>query len=339
MLKTIRHLLELIRFSHTLFALPFALLAAVMAWRVTDNYVQFYNSVATTMNQIGDAAMGPRQPGEIGYQEPFKTASSFRWQELVGILFCMAFARSAAMAFNRIADRNIDAQNPRTKIRHIPAGILSTKQVAFFAAACSVAFVWSTLWFLPNQLPLYLSIPVLLFLLGYSYAKRFTALAHIWLGAALALSPLAVWIALRGEAMIANPVEFFPPLVLGAAVMSWVTGFDVIYACQDFEFDREAGLHSIPVALGIRGALRLAAVCHMITIACLAALPFVYPLFGWIYWIGVAAIAVLLIYEHLLVRPNDLSRVNAAFFNINAIISLGLLVVGSLDLLLHRVRY
>src|SRR5262249_45227333 len=160
------------------------------------------------------------------------------------ILFCMAFARSAAMAFNRIADRDIDAQNPRTKIRHIPAGILSAGQVSLFATACSAAFVASTLWFLPNRLPLYLSIPVLLFLLGYSYTKRFTALAHIWLGAALALSPLAVWIALRGESMLNNHVEFLPPLVLGAAVMSWVAGFDMIYACQDFEFDRQAGLHS-----------------------------------------------------------------------------------------------
>lgn len=299
MLKTIRHLLELIRFSHTLFALPFALLAAVMSWQLT----------------------------------------AFRWQQLVGILFCMAFARSAAMAFNRIADRSIDAQNPRTQIRHIPAGILSVGQVTLFAAACSAAFVASTLWFLPNLLPLYMSVPVLLFLLGYSYAKRFTALAHIWLGAALAMSPLAVWIALRGDAMIANPIEFLPPLVLGAAVMSWVSGFDMIYACQDFEFDRQAGLHSIPVALGIRGALRLAAVCHMITIACLAALPLVYPFFGWIYWAGVAAIALLLIYEHALVRPTDLSRVNAAFFNVNAIISIGLFAVGTLDLLIHRVRY
>jgi 4-hydroxybenzoate polyprenyltransferase len=356
MLKTIRHLLELIRFSHTLFALPFALLAAVMAWRVTDNQVQLYNYVAESQDRAAQSTpslapilddsgktIGHRviplseNVDSVGYVKPMERASSFHWQQLVGILFCMAFARSAAMAFNRIADRSIDAQNPRTRIRHIPAGILSVGQVTLFAIACSAAFVASTLWFLPNRLPLYLSIPVLLFLLGYSYAKRFTAFAHIWLGAALALSPLAVWIALRGEAMIANPIEFLPPLVLGAAVMSWVSGFDVIYACQDYEFDRQAGLHSIPVALGIRGALRLAAVCHLITIACLAALAFAFPFFSWIYWAGVAAIAALLIYEHALVRPNDLSHVNAAFFNVNAIISLGLFLVGSLDLLLHRV--
>lgn len=358
MLKTVRHFLELIRFSHTVFALPFALLAAVMAWRVTDYYAQLYHLVSYTQEQMAHATpslkpiaaeseaasedhVTPRsdEPSSIGYAPPVENLSAFHWQQLVGIIFCMAFARSAAMAFNRIADRKIDAQNPRTKIRHIPAGIVSTRQVAIFAAACSVAFVWSTLWFLPNLWPLYLSIPVLLFLLGYSYAKRFTALAHIWLGAALALSPLAVWIALRGDAMIANPMEFLPPLVLGGAVLSWVAGFDMIYACQDFEFDRQAGLHSIPVALGIRRTLRLAAACHVATIAFLVLLPFVYPFFGWIYWAGIAAISALLIYEHLLVRPDDLSRVNAAFFNVNAVISLGLFIVGSLDLWVHRVGY
>lgn len=139
--------------------------------------------------------------------------------------------------------------------------------------------------------------------------------------------------------MIANPMEFLPPLVLGGAVLSWVAGFDMIYACQDFEFDRQAGLHSIPVALGIRRTLRLAAACHVATIAFLVLLPFVYPFFGWIYWAGIAAISALLIYEHLLVRPDDLSRVNAAFFNVNAVISLGLFIVGSLDLWVHRVGY
>lgn len=356
MLKTIRHLLELVRFSHTLFALPFALLAAVMAWYVTYTWLHLYNVTAeidlamlrgtpvleNTADKSGKVAEKKIRwladiKDSLMYHRPMEKISEnpVRWQEVLGILLCMVTARSAAMAFNRIADRNIDAQNPRTKTRHIPAGILSTKQVAAFAAACSVVFVWSTLWFLPNLLPLYLSIPVLLFLLGYSYAKRFTALAHIWLGAALALSPLAVWIALRGEAMVANLIEFLPPLVLGAAVMSWVTGFDVIYACQDYEFDRRAGLHSIPVALGIRRALQLAAVCHAVTIACLATLPFLYP-FGWIFWTGLAAIALLLIYEHALVRPNDLSRVNAAFFNVNAVISIGLFLVGTLDLWVGR---
>ena len=180
--------------------------------------------------------------------------------------------------------------------------------------------------------------PVLLFLAGYSYAKRFTSLAHFWLGTALALSPIAAWIAIRGEAVIANPIDLLPAITLGGAVLTWVAGFDIIYACQDYESDRQARLHSVPVALGIPGALRLAAVCHALTVALLACLPLVYPLFGWLFWAAVLAVAILLVYEHALVRPNDLSRVNAAFFNVNAVISIGLFVVGTLDLWLTRRR-
>ena len=293
MLRTIRHLLELIRFSHTLFALPFALLAAVMAWRL----------------------------------------SGFALQDLLGILLCMGTARSFAMAWNRLADRRLDANNPRTAGRHLPARILSVPQVAAFAAACIVGFITSTLLFLPNRLPLNLSIPVLAFLAGYSYAKRFTAFAHFWLGAALALSPVAAWIAIRGAALATHPADLLPAIVLGGAVLTWVAGFDMIYACQDYDIDKKARLHSIPVALGISGALRLAAACHLVTIALLASLPLVYPHFGWIFCAGVVAVALLLVYEHLLVRPDDLSRVNAAFFNVNAVISIGLFLVGSLDLL------
>jgi 4-hydroxybenzoate polyprenyltransferase len=325
MFKTIRHLLELIRFSHTLFALPFALLAAVMAWSLTRSQIIFPTAF--------------RHLIAVGSPNFLIRNTAFMWQQLFGIIFCMVFARSAAMAFNRIADRKIDATNPRTAGRHLPAGKLSLRQVVLFALACSAAFIVSTLWFLPNRLPFWLSVPVLLFLLGYSYAKRFTALAHFWLGVALALSPLAVWIALRGQVVLEYPADLLPAVLLGGAVFSWVAGFDIIYGCQDYESDKKAKLHSVPVKLGVPGALRLAACCHLLTVACLAALPFVYPPFGWIFWVGVAAVAALLIYEHLLVSPDDLSRVNAAFFNVNAIISIGLLVVGSLDLFLHRVRY
>ena len=298
-MKTIRHLLELIRFSHTLFALPFALLAAVMAWRVTI----------------------------------------FRWQDLIGILLCMIAARSFAMAFNRLADRRLDAGNPRTAGRHLPAGILNVSQVAAFAAISGTGFVVSTLLFFPNRLPLVLSIPVLIFLGGYSFAKRFTSLAHFWLGTALALSPIAAWIAIRGATVLANPADLLPPLVLGAAVLMWVAGFDIIYACQDYEADVKAKLNSVPVKLGISNALRVATACHMSTIVLLACLPMVYPLFGLIYWAGIGAVALLLIYEHMLVRPDDLSRVNAAFFNVNAVISLGLFAVGTLDLMVGAGGY
>ena len=278
----------MIRFSHTLFALPFALLAAAMAW------------------------------WEVG---------RFRWQELIGILVCMVFARSAAMAFNRLADRRLDAMNPRTAMRHLPAGTLSVGSVAAFTIASSMGFVIGTLLFLPNWLPLAASVPVLMFLLGYSYTKRFTAWAHFWLGAALMLAPLAAWVAICGE------IFAWPPVLLGAAVMLWVAGFDMIYACQDVAFDRKMRLRSVPARFGVAGALRLAAACHAGMIGLLAALPLVYDGLRTVYLVGVTAIAGLLIYEHCLIRPDDLSRVNRAFFHVNAIVSLGLLAVGLIDLL------
>ena len=286
-------LLELIRFSHTLFALPFALLAAAMAWSA-------------------NLRAEPPQP--------------FRWLDLLGILVCMATARSAAMAFNRLADRRLDALNPRTRQRHLPAGLLSTASVVVFTAACALGFVAGTLLFLPrNPIPLLASLPVLLFLFGYSYAKRFTALSHFWLGAALMLAPVAAWVAIRAEVA-------WPPVLLGMAVLLWVAGFDMIYACQDFDFDVRMRLRSVPARFGVAAALRLAALCHFAMVGLLLALPLVYDGFHGIYLAGVAAIGLLLVYEHWLVRPDDLSRVNRAFFHVNAVVSIGLLVVGVIDL-------
>lgn len=297
MFTRLKHILEMIRFSHTLFALPFALLAGLMAAAIT---------------------------------EAMPLAAWLR--NFLGIVLCMVFARSAAMAFNRIVDWKIDAQNPRTKQRHIPAGTLNLSSVVIFCVVCCVGFVGCTLLFLPNRLPLYLSVPFLLFLLGYSYAKRFTALAHFWLGAALMLAPISAWIAVRGEMVLNNPLDLLPAVVLGAAVMLWVAGFDIIYACQDAEFDQRAGLHSVPAKIGIPASLRLAALCHIGMILLLAILPWVYPLFGAVYLCGIAAVAALLFYEHSLVRPDDLTRVNIAFFNVNAVVSIGLLLIGALDL-------
>ncbi len=245
----------------------------------------------------------------------------------------MVTARSAAMAFNRVADRKFDADNPRTRGRHIPAGLLSVGSVAAFALANCLLFVAATALFWPNRWPLYCSVPVLLFLLGYSLTKRFTALAHFWLGAALMLAPVCAWIALRGPQVAAHPADLLPALVLGGAVLLWVAGFDIIYACQDVEVDTRTGLRSVPARLGVPGALRLAAVCHLGMIVLLVLLPEVFPPLGWIYWCGVAAVAALLAYEHLLVRPDDLTRVNVAFFQVNAIVSIGLFVVGTVDLL------
>jgi 4-hydroxybenzoate polyprenyltransferase len=287
----LRQVLEMIRFSHTLFALPFALLSAALAWRSTQ---------------------------------------TFSWLGLVGILLCMVFARSTAMAFNRLADRHIDAGNPRTAGRHLPSGQLTSGTVWLFTRTCAVGFIGSTALFLfadpSNEWPLLLSLPVLLFVCGYSFTKRFTALAHFWLGVSLLLAPLAAWIAICGLEHLTTPV------VLGLAVCFWVAGFDIIYACQDADFDRKARLASIPARWGVAAALRVALACHLMMLVLLVALYFAAsPYLGVVYLIGVAAVAVLLVYEHSLVRPTNLARVNQAFFQVNAVISIGLLVVVLID--------
>lgn len=339
MLQTFRHLLSLIRFSHTLFALPFALLAALMASHLS--YLKSPGSPGAAFYQRSMSNWWARVVHEwppiieaVVFPEPSRVPLALAWRDILGILLCMVFARSAAMAFNRLVDRKLDAANPRTAGRHLPAGILSVGTVTAFTVLSSLGFIASTLLFLPNWLPLALSVPVLLWLCGYSYAKRFTSLAHFWLGAALGMSPIAAWIAIRGEAVMADPLDLLPAVVLGAAVLAWVGGFDILYACQDYEHDKSVGLRSVPAKLGVGGALRLAAACHAVAVVLLALVPLVYPPFGVVYWCGVAAVAGLLIYEHSLVRPDDLARVNQAFFNVNAVISLGLLAVGTLDLLL-----
>ncbi len=212
------------------------------------------------------------------------------------------------------------------RARHLPAGVLSTGAVWLFTLICGAGFIASTAVFLftnpANPWPLFLSIPVLLFVGAYSWTKRFTVLAHFWLGASLLLAPLAAWIAIRGLADLAAP------LLLGLAVLSWVAGFDILYACQDADFDRQARLHSIPARFGIGPALRIALVCHLVMLAFLLALYFVAnPPLGAIYLAGLAAVAILLVYEHALVTPHNLTHVNQAFFQVNAIISVGLLVV------------
>ncbi|MBS0203950.1 MAG: UbiA family prenyltransferase [Planctomycetes bacterium] len=286
MLQKLRHLLELIRFSHTVFALPFALLSAILAWHLPE--------------------------------------SPFRGRQLAGVVLCMVFARSAAMAFNRIVDRRIDAGNPRTARRHIPAGLLSLPTVVAFTIFCAGAFVASTLLFLPNPWPVILSVPVLLFLMGYSFAKRFTIWCHYWLSAALMLSPIAAWIAIRGELAVT-------PALLSAVIFFWVGGFDILYACQDADFDRQERLYSIPSRWGIPFALRLALVSHLLTIVALFAL-WHFAGLGVVFLVGISAVAVLLLYEHWLVSPADLTRINLAFFHVNALISMGLLLVGVADL-------
>ena len=259
----------------------------------------------------------------------------FRARDVFGILLCMVFARSAAMAFNRLVDHQIDAANPRTENRHLPAGILSRSSVWVFTLFCSLAFIASTLLFLPNWLPIAASAPVLLFLCGYSLAKRFTSAAHLWLGVALSLSPICAWVAIRGGEVLINPSDLVAPCLLAAAVAAWVSGFDIIYACQDAKYDAKVGLHSVPARFGVSRALHLSAVSHVVMLCFLTALPYFSSStgFGVLFWIVLIAITLLVVWQHWLVRPDDLDRVNQAFFNVNATISILLLVFGSVDCL------
>ncbi|MEM1224328.1 MAG: UbiA-like polyprenyltransferase [Planctomycetota bacterium] len=298
-----RDWLGLIRFSHTVFALPFAILAAFLAWSAP-------------------------LPSSADQDYP-----SIRIQDIIGILLCMVLARSAAMAFNRLVDHDIDAANPRTAARHLPAGILSRRSVLFFTGLTSLGFVASTTLFLPNRIPLWGSLPVLAWLFGYSLAKRWTSSAHLWLGVALALSPLCVWAAIRGPWVLSEPADWGVPGLLATAIALWVAGFDIIYACQDADYDAKAGLHSIPATHGIEGALRIALLLHVAMLCSLGVLAWLGHRsgLGWVFAVSVLATAVLVVSQHRMVRPDDLSRVNEAFFQANATISVILLAGGVID--------
>lgn len=299
-LSRVRDYLELIRFSHTVFALPFALLGVVLACAVPT-------SMELTM---GLAA----------------------WRTLAVVL-CMVTARSAAMAFNRLVDASIDARNPRTAGRHLPSGRLSSAGVWLFFGAMVLGFWASCALFLPNWIPLAGALPVLIWICGYSFAKRFTSAAHLWLGIALALSPICAWLAVRGEQVILNVADVGPAVGLALAVAAWVMGFDIIYACQDAKFDEGQGLHSVPARFGVTGALRIAAVAHLFMLVVLAAWPWAFPQLslGLIYYAALTVVTVLVIVQHRLVSPNDLARVNVAFFNVNAVISFGLCLATAID--------
>jgi len=272
----------MIKFQHTLLALPFAFTGAILA------------------------AGGPPTARQLGW-----------------ILGAMVGARSAAMVFNRIADLDFDRRNPRTATRPLVTGELSLP-FAWGALGAGIALFFLSAAML-NRLALALAAPALLVVLSYSFAKRVTWLTHLHLGASLGLAPVGAWVAVRGSLGSA-------PLILAAAVMLWVAGFDVIYSCQDVEFDRGEGLHSIPRRFGIARALALSSVLHGLTIALLLLLPLRLPL-GRIYLAGVAVTAALLVYEHRLVRPGDLGRVNQAFFTVNGCVSFLILAATAVDLL------
>lgn len=263
---------RMIKFSHSIFAMPFALASAALAAKET-------------------------------------TTTPLQWGLIVA---CMVTARSAAMGFNRIVDRQLDAANPRTATREIPSGAVSLSSAVTFTALSAIAFVGLSAWLHP--LCGWLSPIALLVVCGYSYGKRFTSLVHLWLGVALGLAPIAAWIAITGTVAAA-------PLVLAGAVATWVAGFDILYSLQDEEYDRGAGLNSIPARLGQVGAMRVSRALHVLTITALAALPAVVSL-AWPYWVGVAIIAGVLGWEHSLVKPGDLSRIDKAFFDLNGYVSL-----------------
>ena len=306
MAASIQSFLELIRFSHTVFALPFALLACVFAVTV---------------------------PGINAGADATRLDAFNLIMRLFAVLLCMVFARSAAMAFNRLVDADIDRNNPRTAGRHIPSGQLEKPQVWLFFSAMTFGFIASCLLFLPNWLPIVGALPVLAWICGYSYAKRFTQAAHLWLGSALALSPICAWLAIRGESVIEAPTDVLPAVWLGLAIALWVAGFDMIYACQDAEFDRSHRLHSVPARFGVGRALRIAAALHLGMLLVLALMPVMFPQLslGWLFLAGLAVVAALIVRQHSIVRPNDLRRVGEAFFHINAIISIGLCLLTAID--------
>ena len=238
---------------------------------------------------------------------------SYQWETLVFIILCMVFARSAAMAFNRYIDRDIDTANPRTsKVREIPNGSITANSALIFVIINSILFI-STTYFI-NTICFYLSPIALIVVLGYSYSKRFTALCHLILGLGLSLAPIGAYLAVSGEFDII-------PLLFSAAVLFWVSGFDIIYSLQDEEFDKNQKLHSIPVPIGKKNALNLSKLLHFITFSALSIAGYLGE-FSFYYWIGFWIFTALLIYQHTLVKENDLSKINLAFFTTNGIASI-----------------
>jgi 4-hydroxybenzoate polyprenyltransferase len=302
--KRLRLTLEMIKFEHSVFALPFAMTGALLAFREGA-----YGTPATRQEAY---------PTGLG---AYPTAAKLLW-----IVVAMVAARSAAMAFNRLVDSAIDGRNPRTRTRHLPAGLLSHGFGWGFVVVTSLLFVLAAGQL--NQLCFRLAPVALAIVFVYSFTKRFTSLSHLVLGFSLGIAPAAAWIAVRGS---------LDPRILWltAAVTCWTAGFDMIYACQDYDFDTAEGLWSVPRALGIARALGLARLLHVAMLICLVALILSLHL-GLLAFAGVAAVLALLVYEHSLVKPNDLSRVNAAFFTMNGYVSVLFFVFWAADIFLIK---
>lgn len=317
----LRRFLEMIRFSHTVFALPFATLACV--WGAVAPFPAGAQEVVRLAASESQLALSPRL---------------LAWRVL-GVIVCMVTARSAAMAFNRIADARFDAQNPRTKQRHLVSGELTIGQAWMFFGTMVLLFLGACCLFLPNWLPLAGAVPVMLWICGYSLAKRFTSAVHLWLGVALALSPICAWIALRGEVVLLSAVDVLPAVVLAMAIAVWVAGFDIIYACQDTQFDQEAGLYSLPARLGNMPALRVARYLHAAMLVILALIPFLFPQLslGVTYGSGLLVVSILVARQHTIIRGEqagqqlNLARINEAFFQLNAILGFCFCAAAAVD--------
>jgi 4-hydroxybenzoate polyprenyltransferase len=314
-MSSIKNYLSLIKFSHTIFAMPFALIGFFLGifkghpllnkWNLN-----FFNSSNIDITKGWHAVI---------------LTPSYLFYVFILVLGSMIFARSAAMAFNRWLDATYDAKNPRTAVREIPSGVIKPKNALAFTIGNCILFIVCT--FFINKACFYLSPVALLVVLGYSYTKRFTALCHIVLGIGLSLAPIGAYIAVTG-------VFALLPILFSLTVLCWVSGFDIIYALQDEAFDKENKLHSIPSAVGKIKALRISELLHLLS-AAFVIYAGIYGSFGIWYWIGVGIFIALLIYQHLLVKPNDLSKVNMAFFTTNGIASVVFAVFVLLDLFLN----
>jgi 4-hydroxybenzoate polyprenyltransferase len=305
-MSRIKNYLSLIKFSHTLFAMPFALIGFFLGispllfsnWK-SSSLPDWHNTVVTA---------------GFKYSQDFRHYPQNGWQaalRLLLVVLCMIFARSAAMAFNRYLDDQFDARNPRTALREIPAGIISRKSALRFVILNGLAFILCT-WFI-NSLCFYLSFVALFLVLGYSYTKRFTPFCHLILGLSLSLAPIGAYLAVTGHFDIL-------PILFSFTVIFWVSGFDIIYALQDEEFDRSQDLYSLPSWLGKAKALRASELLHLISSIFLVAAGFI-GFFGWWYWAGVVLFLGMLVYQHSIVKPNDLTRINLAFMTANGIAS------------------
>jgi 4-hydroxybenzoate polyprenyltransferase len=303
-LKKITQYLSLIKFSHSIFALPFAAIGFFLSTKVV--FISLINGkIVHNFNHNYDLNILPN------------------WKIGVLVFLCMIFARSAAMAFNRYLDRNIDAKNPRTKIREIPSGVITPKNAFVFTVVCSLAFVICC--FFINTLCFYLSFVALAVVLGYSYTKRFTPLCHLVLGLGLSLAPIGAYIA------VTNQFDVLP-ILFSFVVLFWVSGFDIIYALQDDAFDKANNLKSIPVLMGKKNALLLSRVFHFIAATLILYIGIAYP-FGFLYWIGTAFFCLLLIRQHSLIHHNNLAKINIAFFTLNGIASIVFAIFVITDLL------